>query len=214
MKTHIDYTAGIRKRRTWFTDTDASTEKPPSGEQPDKPAGDTSTASTETVNTDTEISPYVSKDRFNVVNEKMKQGELDLTAARTELETFKTAQEKAEEDRLKKQGEFEKLYTDEQVKTVDLTAQLDTASTNLKAYQDVFSTMLEKRMEKVPDHIKPLLEKMDALEVMTYLDANEEQFTAPDGTPRKQTAPPMHGSDGVGNKPGEQKGTLRVRGRL
>lgn len=214
MKTHIDYTAGIRKRRTWFADTDASTEKPPDGELPDKPTGDTSTSSAETVTTGTDISPYVSKDRFNVVNEKMKQGELDLTAARAELETFKTAQEQATEDKLKKQGEFEELFKAEKTKVTDLQTQLTTASDNLKAYQDVFSTMLEKRMEKVPDHIKPLLEKMDALEVMTYLDANEEQFTAPDGTPRKQTAPPMHGSEGVGNKPGEQTGTLRQRARL
>lgn len=210
MKIHkVDYTAGIRKRRTWYADTDEA------AEQTDDTTGETSTASTETVNTDTEKSPYVSKDRFNVVNEKMKQGEIDLTAARAELETFKAAKTEAETDRLKKQGEFEELFNAEKVKATDLQTQLTAATDSLTALQTVFNAMLDKRKETLPDHIKPLLENMDALAAMDYLDKNAEQFTAPDtGSPRKQTAPPMHATDGGANKPGEQVGSLRARVRL
>lgn len=155
-------------------------------------------APAEAENTDSgNVSQYVPKDRFNEVNEKAKAEAARAEKAEKELTRFREAQAKAEQEAAEKRGEFEQLYKAEQTKVADLTTQLTAAAAELDTLRAVFTAQLEKRKEALPDHIKPLLDNMDALAALTYLDEHAELFADAQSGPRKQTPPPMHGADGV-----------------
>jgi ribonucleoside-triphosphate reductase len=193
-------------------DNKITTEQPSNGEQPDgeNDEQDQSATPSEAQNTE----HMIPKSRFDEVNEAKKAEAERATKLENELKEYREAQDKAEQEALEEKGEFEELYTAEKTKAADLQAQLTVATDTLTAYKAAFLATQEKRMANVPEHIKPLLEKMDALEVSAYLDANEDQFTAPDGKPRKQDAPPMHGSEGVQSGKGERTVTLTRSVRL
>jgi hypothetical protein len=178
----------LRKRRRWYAPEDPATPAPDAPQQDQaQPA-----ASAETENTVTApVEHMIPKSRFDEINDRAK-------AAEAELAKFKADQDKAETERKKKQGEFEELYTSEQTKTADLTSKLTAATERLEKLEAVFKTQLDKRVEALPDHIKPLIAHMDALEALTYLDANADKFVTPqDGSARKQAAPSINATDGA-----------------
>lgn len=181
----------------------------PVTEQQQQNAPQTPPAPAEAENTESGIvSQMVPKDRFNEVNEGRKAAEERAAKAEAELVKHREAQAKAEREAAEKRGEFEQLYKSEQTKVTDLTTQLETANAELEKLRGVVNAQLEKRMETVPDHIKPLLANMDALAAIGYLDAHADQFAPADG-PRKQTPPPMHGGDGAQRR-GEKEPMFKV----
>ena len=187
----------------------SGTETPPA--EPTEQGPD-SPPSAETQNTDT-TGHMIPKTRFDEVNERAKAERERADKLQAELDKQAAERQQAEEDRLKKQGEFEQLYTAEQAKAADLQTKLDAATTRLDALQQRFNAMLDKQKEGVPDHIKPLLDKMDALEAMDYLTENADKLLGVEGGPRKQPAPRTNARDGVGGT-GEREITLRRRVKL
>lgn len=201
----------VRRRRRWFAPDGDHTPgaEPPAKPEPTEPDR---SPSAETTPTD-ETEHMIPKSRFDEINNRAKVAEAEVAKLRDEMEQRKTADAKAEEERLKKQGEFEQLYTTEQAKAADFETQLKAKSERLAKLEERFTAMLNKRLEAMPDHIKPLIEKMDALEAMDYLTEHADQFAQTETGPRKQTPPPFNGADGVGD-PGERKMTLHRRVRL
>lgn len=153
----------------------------------------------------------IPKSRFNEVNDAKKAAETRAANAEAELTKFREAQAKAERDAAEKRGEFENLYKAEQTKVTDLTTQLETAQTRVKQLEVYYAERLETRVADLPEHIKPLIANMDALEALKYLDENADKFADSEGA-RKQTAPPMHGGEGAQRR-GEKQPLFTV-GRI
>ena len=125
---------------------------------------------------------------------KFTQEELDRQIAiRLERANKKAADEaakaakKAEEDALTKNQEFEKLANTRQTRIEELEKDL-TSFEEVKAQAEKYKAALEAHLkaqtEKLPKHIKTLLEKMDPVEQIEYLTANAKELNVKvDGVP-------------------------------
>ena len=205
----------MHSRRCWFADE--SGEKDATDQQGTEAKDGGSSAETENTG---DRSPMIPRDRFDEINAAKKIAEDKAQALQAELDKQKaelakhhTAQEKAEQERLAKQGEFEQLFKTEQAKATDLTTQLEAKSARLEKLEGMFSSMLEKRKEGLPDHIKPLIDSMDSLDALAYLDEHADKLLGENGGARKQAAPPMNATDGT-NQKGERVVALRKRVKL
>lgn len=183
-----DRLAGIslQKRRIWYADppadgkppaaTDASA-KPPDGAQ------------------NTDNPPMIPKARFDEVIAEREQERAKIKDYEARLAKIESDGKAAEEQRLKEQGEFKKLYE-------QTLADLEKArgeATALKPYQEQYAaletdikTSNDKRIKAIPDGMRkviaPILEKMTPREVANYLTEHEENL-------KKPTAPGMNAGE-------------------
>lgn len=133
-------------------------------------------SSAETQKPEEQAVPY---DRFKKVNDAKNALEKRIAdlekAANERTQAEAEAQRKADEEK----GEFKKLYETSQAEL----AKLKPAAQRAAEYEKAFAGMLAARLERVPDHIKTLLETMDPLAALTWLDSNQDALTpriAPD----------------------------------
>lgn len=173
-------------------------QKPTGGADASAPAETTDGAppsSAETQKTEEQAIPY---ERFKKVNEA--KNALEKRVAELEKAANERAQAEAEAQRKvdEEKGEFKKLYETSQAEL----AKLKPAAQRAAEYEKAFAGMLAARLERVPDHIKTLLETMDPLAALKWLDNNHDALTpriAPDtdagrtgerGTVKKQVQLP------------------------
>ena len=149
------------------TQAQAATEKPADSKTEDAPgAQKEGEKSGEKLFTQAELDAIV-KDR------------LDRAKAKAETEAAK-AREKATADALAEQGEFKKLSETQAKQLLDLTteketltAQLETANADARKYRTTVESLLAEHIKTVPENIKMLLDKLDPIEQLNWLAANQ-----------------------------------------
>ena len=106
---------------------------------------------------------------------------LERAKAKAETEAAK-AREKAAADALAEQGEFKKLSETQAKQLLDmtteketLTAQLETATADARKYKEVVEGMLDTYKASIPEHVKPLLDRLDPVEQLAWINQNQDK---------------------------------------
>ncbi len=129
--------------------SDDTTATATGNEPPEKQQAATSSAETKTA----EAVPY---ERFKEVNDKLRET-LAKVGDFEKRERDKTeADKKAEEERLKKQGEFETLASQKQAEADTLRVQLTDALAVLEKFQTVFTEGVDASLKELPEPLKAL----------------------------------------------------------
>lgn len=81
----------------------------------------------------------------------------------------------AEEEQLKKQGEFQKLYEAQS----NEVAQLKTWQERAQQLEGLLSSQLEARKKVLPPHLAELIAKLSVTDALAWLDANADKLSAP-----------------------------------
>lgn len=123
--------------------------------------------------------------RFKEVREQAKALEAQLAEQAKKLDELAAAEAKRqqeqaakEEDDLAKKQEFEQLATkraEERDAAKATAAQLEG---DLKRYQDTVGIYLAEARKSIPEHLLPLLDKLDPLEQLQYISENQQQLGA------------------------------------
>lgn len=99
------------------------------------------------------------------------------------------ARAEAEAKALAEQGEFKKLSETQAKQLLDLTTERDTLATqleeqtaNAKKYEKALMSILDAQKAGVPEHVKPLLDKLPIDEQMAWIAANQDKVK-PNGVP-------------------------------
>lgn len=140
-------------------------------EDTNNPTPATQSTSDATENTDTQTEKTVPYERFKKVNDKLREIEKSLADQ-------KAAADKAQADALAEQGKYKELYEGLAAKLPSLEAKAQTVD----AQTAVFQEMLANRLKGIPDHLKPLLEKLSPLDALRYLDENADKFSPNPGS--------------------------------
>src|SRR5690554_585626 len=96
----------------------------------------------------------IPQSRFNEINNKYKD-------TQQKLDELLKAKNDADEDAKKKQGEFESLYN-------DLKNEHDPLKEETNKYKEVFKTMLQNRLDDVPEEFKDLIPSGSEIEQMQW----------------------------------------------
>ncbi len=127
---------------------------------------------------------YVQQLRQEAASYRVKAKELeDLQAETAEKQAL------AERERLEKQGEYQALYETANGKLSEFETHNKTLAEQLAETNQVLETLYSKQAETVPDHIKPLLEKMPVTERIDWIAKNQDKLTTgkANGTPARHT---------------------------
>lgn len=123
-----------------------------------------------------------------------------------EKEKGKKAEEKARQDAeaevLKKSEEWKQLsskYEERLATFAGIEEQLEAEKSRAARYEKVLRESLSEQMKDIPPHIKSLIEKLDVVEQMEYLQKNKEQLKQGDSGGKKPV-PPSPKPEG-GNQP-------------
>ena len=92
--------------------------------------------------------------------------------AETLLAQIEADKKKAEEEKLKAQGEWEKIAAAAKLEAEALKPQAALA----ERYGTAMRAMLETRKKGVPEHLMPLLDKLELDEALKWLDENAEKL--------------------------------------
>jgi len=109
------------------------------------------------------------------VDAEAKQHREAAAAAKKQAEELAARLKQIEDETLKKQGDFQKLYESAEQELKALRA----AEEETKRYKEQFAAMFEARMKNVPKHIAELLKDRDPLQALAWLDSNADKLTAP-----------------------------------
>lgn len=102
------------------------------------------------------------------------------------------AQQDAEAETAKKNGEWQKLAEQREKELADLQAKLadyDTLRASADSYQKLMGAQWEASKKSIPAHILPLLEAMPVDKRLEYLAANADKFKTGAGGPPPSPAP-------------------------
>lgn len=149
----------------------------PTTEQPATPAG--------AQNTEQPAADHmVPKSRFDEVNTELKK----LKAQAAEAEK---ARQQAEHDRLKEQGEWQKIADAATAKLAEIEPAYADTATKLQRYEAALTVQVSALRKELPKHLAPLLDKLDLAEQLEWLASNREQIAPPKpngvpATPRAQ----------------------------
>lgn len=113
--------------------------------------------------TDEKTVPYA---RFKEVNDK-------LRAMEKSLNDQKAAADAAQAAALVEQGKFKEAYENAAKELPTLKEKAEQAA----VYEKWFSENLTARMKAVPEHLRPLLEKLSPLEALSWLETNADKLT-------------------------------------
>lgn len=91
---------------------------------------------------------------------------------RVKLNQFQDAQQKQREKELEQQQQW-KTLADERAAEIETLRQ---KAENAETLQGVFSEMLERRLETVPEHIRDLLKNQNPVDALNWLDANADKI--------------------------------------
>ncbi len=148
------------------------------------------------LNTDTaQPEIMIPKTRFDEVNRAKQDAEAKIEQYERERREAEAQRQRDEQERLKKQGEFQTLYETAEQQLKAKTTELETATAEITRLRTFFDAMKMKRLESAPDHIKALLQDMDAVKALEWLDANADKL-AP-AVPPKPTPPNLSAADGT-----------------
>lgn len=116
-----------------------------------------------------------------IVKERLERAE----AKRAEAE--QRAREEAEAAALAEQERYKELAEKRAAQVEELEAKAERAS----RYEEVITSLLEAQLKDVPDHILPLLERLDPVEQLDYLSKNRGALAPPpDPEPGRVPATP------------------------
>lgn len=178
----LDVGLSLRRRRAWYADEPAAEPETPAAPEGEQAAPE---PSAETQNTEPTQEHMIPKSRLDEVLARAKKAEDALAAQAKQAE-------EAEQARLKKQGEYQALYEAADGKAKTLEAKVTEQDAELVRYRERFQAMLTSRLEAAPEHIRALLDKMDALDALAWLDENADKLA-----PAKPTPPNTNARDGV-----------------
>jgi hypothetical protein len=108
-------------------------------------------------------------DRLSRQEEKLK---------REAKEARRKAEQEAEEARLAEQQEYQQLAEKRGTELDELRPQLESAQEKSKRYEKALKGYVEREMAQVPEFVRPLLEDMDPVEQLEYINAHAEEFGA------------------------------------
>lgn len=136
-------------------------DEPPTGDDPGKNTGDGGGRTFSQAELDAIVKDRLDRQQAKFDSAKQKESE------------------KAEADRLEKEKEFEELANKRKSKVDSLelekatiSEERDSLQGQVDGYEKAIVEQVTALMEKVPDHIKPLLEKLPPLEQWTWLQEN------------------------------------------
>ena len=135
------------------------------------------------------------KDRAMATIRKLREFEKTAKVSLKELETIKAEKAKADEDALKKQGDWQKLHEQEKARADGL----ETFKTKAEKSEAALTKILTREREGLPKHIVTLLDKMDPAEQLEYIAENRDALTAKPAV----TPPNVNANDGQGGGTGE-----------
>jgi len=127
----------------------------------------------------------------------VKELRAEAAGYRVELKNLKDADEErkaevesADEERLKGQQEWQELAEKQEGKATEVASQLEASVKQVDRLTEVLAVYLEKEMKAVPEHLTPLLEKLDVIERLAYLIENRESLSPKkvDGVPASPEA--------------------------
>jgi chromosome segregation ATPase len=111
----------------------------------------------------------VPQSRFNEVNERAKKAE-------KELDDLKAAQAKADEERLSKQGEWQKLAEQRATKLAEATAK----AARIEQMEATLQTVYENQLAELPEEYQDIVpEELDIEQRLAWLAKNKAKFMKP-----------------------------------
>jgi len=132
------------------------------------------------------------KERAMATIRKLRESEKTGKAALKELETIRAEKVKADEDALKKQGDWQKLAEDAQAKLKEL----EPHKAKAEKYEAALSKLLASQRKDLPAHVLKLLDKLDPAEQLEYIAENREALV-----PNKASPPNVNATAGQAGKP-------------
>lgn len=123
----------------------------------------------------TQEAKFTQADIDRIVKER-----LDKAAKKSE-EAQKKAAEEAAAKTLTEQGEYKTLAEQRAQRIAELEAESAKGSevaARLEKYESALKATVDNQLKALPDHLKPLLAKLDLTEQMEWLSANAEKVTA------------------------------------
>jgi hypothetical protein len=149
----------------------------------ENPAASAATENTETVQPET----VVPKGRFDEVAKRAYDAEKKLKA-------LEAAKEQEATKALKENSQFKELSEQQAQKLIDLETKLtqaDTVTQERDKYKTALEAHVKERRKGVPAHILEILDVLDPLAQMAWLDKNTDKLTTQVGgvpaTPRAET---------------------------
>ena len=131
----------------------------------------------EAQNTDTAVQ-MIPKNRFDEINEQLK-------ALKAEREKQAKEQEDAERQRLEETAQFKELYQQTLSKHDQTTAELEQLRTANEQATAALEALWTSKKSIVPKYALEIAEKLPLTDRLSWLAANESEFTKPaQGTPK------------------------------
>lgn len=137
------------------------------------------------VNNETFDAEYVKKLRAEAAAHRVRVRELEAA----EQERTKAQQAEAEK-RMAEQQKFQELAEKRAAERDDATKQAETLQERVTRQEEALQALYDGRKEAVPEMYRPLLEKLDLVERLEWIAANEDVLTTAKAKPNGIPATP------------------------
>lgn len=165
------------------------------------------TTSKDTQATKAEDQEEFDPERAKALISKLRLAEKEGKAAQKKLAEIEAKAAKDEQERLRQQGDYQKLAEAAEAKVKEL----EPVTTERDRYKGVLETLLAAERKGLPKHITALLDKLDVADQLAWIAENRETIAKP-------AAPNINATAGQGGKPATdpkvQEAELRRRFRI
>lgn len=165
----------LRMRRTWYADT-------PTDPKPDEQTNDKSADKLDPLDAWIKTLPPEQQAGATALATELRATRAEAKDRRLKLDDFEKQRLGAEQkqrdeeaERLKKQGEWEKLAQQREQEK----AALEPYKAQAEQYAAALKALVEKRLADTPDHLKPLVERLNPIEALEWLEANAAVLKPP-----------------------------------
>ena len=187
--------ASLALRRAWYAEGEGDPDKgdPNKGKGDDKGGGDDKTdpldAWVQTLPKEAQAGAQALVLELRQTRGEAKDRRLKLEKLEKDQQDAETQRQKVEQDKLAQQGEWEKLANERATEIGTLTG----FKAEAEELRQTLQGILDKRLESVPEHLRPLVKQMKATDALTWLETNADKLA------------PRHAPDGDGDKKGDKQ---------
>ena len=176
-------------RGLYFNKADDSGSKQPEPEKKDDKPGDAPEAEKKNEGKSGQV-VFENEDALQKEFEKRLKERLAREEKKRDEATRK-AKEEAEAKALEEQKEFQKLAEKQKGQIADLEKKIgefEPLNEKVKRFEAALTKFRDAQLGEVPEHLKPLLEKLDVVDQIEWLAANKEKLkTTPSNVPPTPT---------------------------
>jgi len=154
----------VKDEKTDVTSTDAEVTKPKTGDTPGQESG-------------TKAATFTQADIDKIIADRLARAKdgWDKKAA----DATKKAADKAEEQRLKEQAEWQALAEKHEAELAEIKPQYEASAERLDRYTTALTSYLESARAGVPGHIISLLDNLDPVEQLNWLTEHASELGKP-----------------------------------